>query len=485
MSSAISRTFAEFGDSIKDAYGQIIHGDDPGMHETIVFIARARPVSIHDDYADKYDLGMTFMEIDDRAFVNYVVPDSDADRAGIRPQYCLQLATTPLQKFGGFSDCDDECIQYALYCEKNGMRTSFEELRKMFEHCSSNDTDHALFTSKENNHVQPDSPSNKRSLKKKIRHTTQKVVGRWSTFSINNVCANVFAVSEDTSTDYHPIFMVFRKSKGRQSMLGNTHVALPSLRLDDECSRAACNLRRLLPVPDAKHEDDAWNEIANGASTLLLNKQICSNRDEVEANHEVSDTVETSAIRSMIKNSVGLAFVRASKVVLGLSFHVGSGIVISRLEDGSWSAPSAIGMYGAGLGFQFGLEVADYIFVIQTNEALNHFRRGSNYTIGGNMGAAVGGIGREAFGAASLSTKCGENEGEGKSIKLAPIVAYAKSQGLYFGVSLEGSKMFVREDINHRIYRFSTGRECSTDEILSGLVPPPSDAEELYTTLHK
>ena len=74
---------------------------------------------------------------------------------------------------------------------------------------------------------------------------------------------------------------------------------------------------------------------------------------------EALDTVETSTIRRMIQNAVGLAFVKASKVVLGLSFHFGSGIVIGRLPDGSWSAPSAIGMYGAGLGLQFGFEFAE------------------------------------------------------------------------------------------------------------------------------
>jgi lipid-binding SYLF domain-containing protein len=103
------------------------------------------------------------------------------------------------------------------------------------------------------------------------------------------------------------------------------------------------------------------------------------------------------------------------------------------------------------------------------------------------IGAAVGGVGREAFGAASLTTKGKEqvNGGNDNEFKVAPIAAYAKSQGLYFGVSLEGSKIFVREDINHRTYQFSTGRECTTDEILSGIVPPPREAEDLYSTLHK
>lgn len=37
--------------------------------------------------------------------------------------------------------------------------------------------------------------------------------------------------------------------------------------------------------------------------------------------------------------------------------HPRTGIVIARLPDGSWSAPSAIGTAGAGFGFQVGAEM--------------------------------------------------------------------------------------------------------------------------------
>ena len=93
----------------------------------------------------------------------------------------------------------------------------------------------------------------------------------------------------------------------------------------------------------------------------------------------------------MIQKAVGPAFVRASKVVLGVSLHGGSGIVIARLSDGTWSTPSAIGTWGLGLGIQFGLEVAEYIFILQTQESLDHSRRGSSFNICGNVGAAVAG----------------------------------------------------------------------------------------------
>ena len=262
-------------------------------------------------------------------------------------------------------------------------------------------------------------------------------------------------------------------------------------------------------------------------------KKLAALRSRITAEtmlNDRTDDVEAATVRAMIQKAVGLAFVRASKVVLGVSVHGGSGIVISRLPDGTWSAPSAIGTWGFGLGLQFGLEVAEYIFILQTQEAMQHFKRGGSYTVGGNMGIAVGGLGREAYGAASVGGGgCGtdttlsnsvnhmssptlpadedyndenddSNDGSGqvrkrnsnyhaqptptRSFGIAPIVAYAKSQGLYIGVSLEGSRMFTRNDINCRTYKFSSGRDVTADDILSGKVPTPPEAEELYQALH-
>jgi lipid-binding SYLF domain-containing protein len=69
--------------------------------------------------------------------------------------------------------------------------------------------------------------------------------------------------------------------------------------------------------------------------------------------------------------------------------------------------PSAIGVLGQGVGLQFGLEVCDIIGVV-------HFKRG-----GGNF-----------------------------------VVGYVKSQGLFFGVSVDGRRFFTRNDIHSRAYKF-------------------------------
>ena len=116
------------------------------------------------------------------------------------------------------------------------------------------------------------------------------------------------------------------------------------------------------------------------------------------------------------------------------------------------------------------------------------------------MGVAIAGVGREAYGAASLGGTCGslqdvrddeyndsdsrEEQNQPQRLGIAPIVAYAKSQGLYVGVSLEGSRIYARDDINRRAYKFTSGRDVTAADILAGRVATPREAEGLYAALH-
>jgi Uncharacterized conserved protein len=477
--SIVSRTFAEVGNALKDAYGHVFHGDDAGTYETKALVVH--PIQVQTTYGkvcQKFDLGLSFLNVNGRAFVKTVQSGSEAELKGIKAQDCLQLAMVlgNRGKFLRMQTDENRAIAYGLQCEKQGRRTSFQELKEMFENCvvESKVSGVDVFDSSE------DSERDVRNipLSRRIRNTTQEMVGRCSGITVNDLATDL--PSNDLGIAQYPVVLIFRHTHKRFAGT-SPHVAMPYFRLDDECERAALIVRRLAPSADLKADPDAWDEIMENAQRYFSpNAKPKSFQSVDSVGKEEGNNVEAETIRGLIQGALGLAFVRTSKVVLGFSFHFGSGIVISRLDDGTWSAPSAIGMYGAGLGVQFGLEIADYIFILQTEDALNHFRQGTNYTIGGNMGAAVGGMGREAYGAASVGTK----DGNVTKTQVSPIVAYAKSQGLYFGVSLEGSKIFARDDINRRAYKFQTGKDFSTDDILSGRVPPPREAEDLYATLH-
>lgn len=517
--SILSRISQDLSNVVQDAYGSLFLGDDAGKSAKICLVLRPR----HKSNPSKLDLGMTFLEINGRAYVRTVAPDSEAARQGILPRDALQFAL--VYKMDWMSDNDDTADidqiarNHAIECERRGMRIYYEELRTIL--AEGMDPLQSAFTS------------------------PNPVVSKWRSPPIPstiNVCAQQEEEFQRPTSPYQkekprPVVLIFRRTRQRPSR------ALVNFRLDDECDFAASLIRRLAPTSDMDMPNpDTWEELVHdGTDWLLGTGSMLPPKHSIHGSassykgdesgipldayerqrsiklarlksrmttenlraHDRAEDVEASTIRGMIQKAVGLAFVRATKVVLGVSIHGGSGIVISRLDDGTWSAPSAIGTWGLGLGIQFGLEVAEYIFILQTQESLNHFRKGGSFTIGGNIGAAIAGMGREAYGAASVGSMCQSlqeggapikedeyndddsgNEKRSSNMGIAPIVAYAKSQGLYVGVSLEGSRIFTRDDINARAYKFATGREVGASDILSGKVGTPPEAEDLYASLH-
>ncbi|KAJ3130631.1 hypothetical protein HK100_007812 [Physocladia obscura] len=164
----------------------------------------------------------------------------------------------------------------------------------------------------------------------------------------------------------------------------------------------------------------------------------------------------------------GIAILSVIKAGFLFSGRGGSGLVVARLEDGSWSAPSAIGTAGFGAGGQIGVEITDFVIILNTADAVKAFSHGGNVTLGGNLSVAAGPIGRNA-------------EASGSVLNLAPIYSYSVTKGLFVGISLEGSVIIERKETNAAFYR----RKVSAKEILSGGVPPPPAAEELYRALNR
>ena len=64
------------------------------------------------------------------------------------------------------------------------------------------------------------------------------------------------------------------------------------------------------------------------------------------------------------------------------SGKAGSGLVIARLPDGSWSAPSCIATGGVGWGLQIGADITDFVIVLNSEEAAKDLleKRGAIYS---------------------------------------------------------------------------------------------------------
>lgn len=170
----------------------------------------------------------------------------------------------------------------------------------------------------------------------------------------------------------------------------------------------------------------------------------------------------------LTSSSQGLVICSVFKAGFLGSVRFGSGLIVCRLPDGSWSAPSAISLGGLGAGGQFGMEFTNFVFVLNTDAAVTTFINSGTLTLGGNISIAFG-TGRSAETAAMIGTK-----------GVAGIFAYSKTRGVYGGLTLEGGMIVERSSANKKLY----DRKLKAKELLTGEVPPPPQAEPLMRILN-
>lgn len=171
----------------------------------------------------------------------------------------------------------------------------------------------------------------------------------------------------------------------------------------------------------------------------------------------------------ILSQAAGLAVITVIKAGFLFSGRVGSGLVIARLEDGSWSAPSAIATAGMGFGGQIGAEITDFVMILNNRSAVQTFAQAGSVSLGGNLSIAAGPVGRnaEASGNASLGS-------------VAAVFSYSKTKGLFAGVSLEGSVIVERRDANRKFYN----SPVTAKQILSGSISAGPAADPLYRALN-
>jgi lipid-binding SYLF domain-containing protein len=167
--------------------------------------------------------------------------------------------------------------------------------------------------------------------------------------------------------------------------------------------------------------------------------------------------------RDVLRHSKGLAIMTVVKAGFIFSGKGGQGVVVARTGHG-WSGPSFIATGGAGWGLQIGAQVTDFVIVLNSDSAVQAFSRGGNVTIGADVSAAAGPVGRTASGAVTPT---------------AAVYTYSKSKGLFAGVSLEGAVIGTQRQSNFRYY----GQPVGADEILSGLTRAPAGAAVLRRAL--
>lgn len=212
-----------------------------------------------------------------------------------------------------------------------------------------------------------------------------------------------------------------------RTLTEQTAAARAGFSLPKECDRSAKILQAFLADPD--HPDSALNSIP----------------------------------KAVLQNAKGLAVFSVIKAGFVWSGKLGSGVVIARLPDGSWSAPSCIGTGSVGFGLQIGADLTEFVIVMNSEEAVKAFAYAGNVTIGGSLSAAAGPIG--TGGAVNLALR-----------DPAPLFTYSRSKGLFAGISLEGTVLVERKETNKDFY----GQPIPAVDLLTGKVPAPEAASAMY-----
>lgn len=218
----------------------------------------------------------------------------------------------------------------------------------------------------------------------------------------------------------------------------------------------------------------------------------------------------------VIARAQGLAIFTTVRAGFHVSGASGSGVLIARLPDGSWSPPSGIQVHSLGAGLVVGLDIYDCVVVINTREALEAFTK-TRMSLGSDLAVAAGPWGaggsidwgmdrkdkaRESrdkmgdekpavstpgapgqtypqvttgTGTASTAPLSAPATGTSKDRKPSPfrealkkpVYSYVKSRGFYAGVQIDGTVVTERKDANAAFYGDKT---TTVGRILAGNV---------------
>ncbi len=145
----------------------------------------------------------------------------------------------------------------------------------------------------------------------------------------------------------------------------------------------------------------------------------------------------------------------------------GSGVFVARDErTGQWIGPAFYTMGGVSFGLQIGGDASEVVLVVMTERGVNALLSNS-FKLGADVGISMGpiGVGAEAS-TANLS---------------ADIISFARSKGLYGGISLKGAVVATRAGLNSAYY----GKEVSPSDIFIRQEVKNPQAEGLIESVRK
>lgn len=145
-------------------------------------------------------------------------------------------------------------------------------------------------------------------------------------------------------------------------------------------------------------------------------------------------------LRDNIKDAKGLLiFPQVLKGAFFVGGSGGSGVLVVRDDKtGQWSQPAFYTIGSASFGLQFGAQASEVVLMVTTSKGLESLYN-SSVKLGADAAVAAGPVGARAEGAVPINFS-------------ATYVSFARSKGVFLGISLDGSVISVRDSWNREYY---------------------------------
>jgi len=132
----------------------------------------------------------------------------------------------------------------------------------------------------------------------------------------------------------------------------------------------------------------------------------------------------------------------------------GSGVLMVRGTDGTWSSPAFYTLVAGSLGLQLGGQVSETIFTLMNEGAVEAMLE-DEFKLGAGISVAAGPLGAGLEGSSTTNLN-------------ADIIAFSKVAGLFGGGAIQGGKIITREELNSDYYvSGATPREIVIDRRFS------------------
>ena len=154
-------------------------------------------------------------------------------------------------------------------------------------------------------------------------------------------------------------------------------------------------------------------------------------------------------VQRHMKNAKGVLVVpQMIKGAFMVGGEGGSGVMLVKGKDGTWSYPAFYTLGAISFGLQVGGSASEVLLLLMTDKGVNAIVDGNKIKLGADLGVAAGPVGGGAEAAVTLGS--------------ADVIVYSVSKGAYLGISLEGSVIEPRESLNKEYY----GTEIGTKAIV-------------------